>query len=305
MQIGKKQIGPGHPCYIIAEIGINHNGSLETAKKLIDVACVAGCDAVKFQKRNPEVCVPEEQKSRMRETPWGYISYLDYRYQVEFSIEDYREIDRYCREKNIDWFVSCWDESSVDLMEEHFELAAYKIPSACITDMPLLDRYKQTAKPLIVSSGMSTMEQIDAAVQRLTGCADRLVGKSEECRPDGRRSRLALTHCTSTYPCPNEELNLNVIPELAAKFKIPVGYSGHEVGLQTTIAAVTLGACIVERHITIDRAMWGTDQAASIEPPGLMRLVRDIRIIEKALGDGKKRVFDSEKPIAEKLRRVT
>lgn len=286
MNVGCKTIGPGNPCYIIAEIGINHNGSLETAKKLIDVACVAGCDAVKFQKRNPDVCVPEEQKARMRETPWGYISYLEYRWKMEFDVEIYREVSRYCAEKKIDWFVSCWDIPSVELMEKHFNLVAYKIPSACITDMELLDRYKESKKPLIVSTGMSTGEQIDAAVTRLQGAS------------------LALTHCTSTYPCPVSELNLNVIQTLQKKYDLPVGYSGHEVGLQATLAAVTLGACIVERHITLDRAMWGTDQAASVEPSGLIRLVRDIRIIQEALGDGVKKVFDSEKAVAQKLRRL-
>ena len=285
MQIGNKSIGPGHPCYIIAEIGINHNGSLETAKKLIDVACVAGCDAVKFQKRNPDACVPEEQKSRMRETPWGYISYLDYRWKMEFGVEAYQEIERYCAEKKIDWFVSCWDIPSLELMEQHFNLVAYKVPSACITDMDLLDRYKRNGRPLIVSTGMSTAEQIDAAVNRLVGAS------------------IALTHCTSTYPCPISELNLNMIHTLQQKYAVPIGYSGHEVGLQATLAAVTLGACIVERHITLDRAMWGTDQAASVEPSGLIRLVRDIRIIHEALGDGVKRVFDSEKAVAQKLRR--
>lgn len=285
MKIGNKEIGADQPCYIIAEIGINHNGSLETAKKLIDAASVAGCDAVKFQKRNPDVCVPEEQKSRMRETPWGYISYLEYRYKVEFSIADYQEIDRYCREKRIDWFVSCWDESSVDVIETHFNPVAYKIPSACITNLPLLARHKATGHPLIISSGMSTMEQVEVAMTALVG------------------SERALMHCTSTYPCPNPELNLRMIQTLTSKFDVPVGYSGHEVGLQTTLAAVALGAKLVERHITLDRAMWGTDQAASIEPGGLFRLVRDIRIIEAAMGDGVKRVFDSEKPIAAKLRK--
>ncbi|NCD33866.1 MAG: N-acetylneuraminate synthase [Spartobacteria bacterium] len=285
MKIENKQIGAGQPCYIIAEIGINHNGSLDTAKKLIDAASVAGCDAVKFQKRDPDVCVPEEQKSRMRETPWGYISYLDYRYKVEFGLEEYQEIDRYCREKHIDWFVSCWDELSVDWMETHFVPVAYKIPSACITQLSLLSRYKATGRPLIISSGMSTMDQVVTAVQALEG------------------AELALMHCTSTYPCPNQELNLRMIQTLAQQFDLPVGYSGHEVGLQTTLAAVALGAQLVERHITLDRAMWGTDQAASIEPGGLFRLVRDIRIIEAAMGDGVKCVYDSEKPIAAKLRK--
>lgn len=277
------KLHPAHT-YIIAEIGINHNGSLEIAKKLIDAAALAGCDAVKFQKRTPELCVPPEQRSVMRETPWGLMSYMEYRERVEFGFEEYVEIDRYCGEKRIDWFVSAWDIPSVDFMEQ-YDPVCYKIASACITDHALLHRMAETGRSVILSTGMSTMEQIREAVSFFD------------------REKLIITHSTSAYPCKPEELNLNMIPVLRKEFGVPVGYSGHEVGLQTTYAAVVLGACLIERHITLDRAMWGSDQAASIEPQGFMRLVRDIRIIEQALGDGVKRVYESERPLIARLRR--
>jgi N-acetylneuraminate synthase len=285
VQIGEKWLGEGHPTYIIGEIGINHNGDLGVAKRLIDVAVMAGCDAVKFQKRNPEKAVPPEYRDVMRETPWGIISYLDYRYKVEFGFDEYAEIDRYCREKGIHWFASCWDEDSVEFIEQ-FSPPGYKVASASLTDGDLLRKLKATGRVLILSTGMSTMEEIEAAVG--------LLGKEN----------LVIAHSTSAYPCPNEELNLRMIPTLAEKFGLPVGYSGHEVGLQTTYAAVTLGACFVERHITLDRAMWGSDQAASVEPWGLTRLVRDIRVIEQALGDGVKKVYESEMSSRQKLRRT-
>jgi len=284
LSIGNRKVGAGQPVYVIAEIGINHNGDLEVAKKLIDVAKLAGCDAVKFQKRTPELCVPDEQKDLKRETPWGVMTYLDYRYRVEFGYEQYAIIDRHCRERGIDWFVSCWDEASVDFIEQ-FEPVCYKIASASVTDMSLLARLKATGRPLILSTGMSSMEEIRKAVDVLD------------------RDTLALTHATSSYPCKPEELNLRMIQTLAAEFDVPVGYSGHEVGLQTTNAAVALGASLVERHITLDRAMWGSDQAASVEPQGLVRLVRDIRVIERSMGDGKKVVYESEKSSRAKLRR--
>lgn len=283
LKIGTKIIGFKNPVYIIAEIGINHNGDLTIAKRLIDTAVIAGCDAVKFQKRTPDICVPEEQKHKMRETPWGYITYLEYRHRVEFEEEEYKEIDRYCNEKGIDWLVSCWDIPSVDFMTS-YNPVAYKIPSACLTDDALLNHINKKGRPVILSTGMSTMEEIEHAVSLID------------------HNRLIITHTTSTYPCPARELNLLMIRTLAEKFQCPVGYSGHETGLQTTIAAVALGACLVERHITLDRAMWGSDQAASVEPGGLIRLVRDIRVIEQAMGDGVKRVFESEIPIREKLR---
>jgi N-acetylneuraminate synthase len=283
VQIGNKAVGEGHPTYLVAEIGINHNGELETAQRLIDAAVLAGCDAVKFQKRTPELCVPLEQRNLMRETPWGMMTYMQYRERIEFGRKEYQEIDVYCRQRGITWFVSPWDVKSVDFMEA-FSPVCYKVPSAVITDLKLLRRIREAGHPVILSTGMSTMDQIRAAVAELD------------------KERLILTHTTSTYPCKAEELNLGVIAALKAEFGVPVGYSGHEVGLQTTCAAVVLGACLVERHITLDRAMWGTDQAASVEPSGFMRLVRDIRVIEKSLGDGRKRVYDSEIPVMKKLR---
>lgn len=282
--IGSRAVGNGNPTYVIAEIGLNHNGDLEIAKKLIDAAVLSGCDAVKFQKRTPELCVPPEQRAVQRETPWGVMSYLDYRYRVELGESEYQAIDAYCRDRGIAWFASCWDEPSVDFIEA-FAPPCYKVASASLTDNGLLDRLVATGRPLILSTGMSTMEEIRAAIARIP------------------RDRLLLAHATSTYPCKPEELNLRMIPALAAELDVPVGYSGHEVGLQTTHAAVALGACFVERHITLDRAMWGSDQAASVEPWGFMRLVRDIRAIEKALGDGVKRVYDSELSSRAKLRR--
>lgn len=278
-----RPVGDGHPVYVIAEIGINHNGDMDITKRLIDVAKSCGCDAVKFQKRNPEKCVPADQRSRMRETPWGYISYMDYRYKVEFTLEQYQQIDNYCRAQKVQWFVSCWDPDSVDFMMQ-FKTPCIKIPSASLTDKELLESVKASGVPVMLSTGMSNVAQIEAAVK--------LLGTE----------RLLLAHATSTYPCPKEELNLRAIPVLQAKYDCPIGYSGHEVGLATTVAAVALGATFVERHITLDRAMWGSDQAASIEPGGFRRLVKDIRSIEAALGDGVKQVYPSEVAAASRLR---
>ncbi len=283
VKIGDRWVGDGFPCFVVAEIGINHNGDLDIAKRLIDVAVEAGCDAVKFQKRTPELCVPTEQRDIMRETPWGYITYMEYRYKVEFGLAEYRQIDRYCSERGITWFTSCWDVESVGLMEE-FDPPAYKIASASLTDADLLRRLKSTGRTLVLSTGMSSMAQIKAAVE--------LLGEEN----------LLITHCTSTYPGSLGELNLRVIDTLRRDFDCPVGYSGHEVGLAPTVAAAVLGACLVERHITLDRATWGTDQSASVEPQGLERLVRYIRNAEEALGDGVKQVYDSELPIMRKLR---
>ncbi|MBP7228750.1 MAG: N-acetylneuraminate synthase family protein [Longilinea sp.] len=285
VQIGTHMVGTGFPTYVVAEIGINHNGDLEIAKQMIAAAKHAGVDAVKFQKRTPELCVPPEQRNQMRETPWGYISYLEYRYKVEFGVEEYREIDRYCKEVGIDWFASVWDEEAVEFLEQ-FEPIAYKVPSASLTDHPLLRRLRRTGRPVILSTGMSTMEQIRAAVPLMD------------------MERLIITHTTSAYPCDPDELNLRVIEALAKEFPCPIGYSGHEVGLIPSVVSVALGACLVERHITLDRAMWGSDQAASVEPGGFERLVKYIRVTEQALGDGQKRVYDSELPSMKKLRRV-
>lgn len=283
VSVKNRSVGAGQPVFIVAEIGINHNGSLDTAKQLIDAAKSAGCDAVKFQKRTPELCVPPGEKNKMRETPWGCIPYSEYRNKVEFGEKEYREIDRHCKNRDIAWFASCWDKPSVDFMEQ-FAPICYKIPSAMLTDAELLAHFRKTGRPLILSTGMSTMEQIKPAVD--------LLGTDN----------LILTHCTSTYPCPPKELNLRMIQTLARTFGCPVGYSGHEVGLATTLAAVALGACLIERHITLDRAMWGSDQAASVEPSGFARLVKDVRAVETALGDGEKKIYDSERPVMQKLR---
>ncbi len=286
IKIGNRRVGDGHPAYIIAEIGINHNGDVGIAKKIIDAAVHAGADAVKFQKRAPDVSTPSDQQTQMRDTPWGYITYLDYRYKVEFNEEQYREIDRYCREKKIDWMVSVWDEPSVDFMEK-FETPAYKVPSASLTDHNLLKYVRRTGKPMIISTGMSTMEQIHEGVEAVGG------------------DNLIVMHCTSTYPCEPEELNLRMIETLRAEFpNIPIGYSGHEVGLVPTAVAVAFGASSIERHITLDRAMWGSDQAASVEPWGFETLVKYIRVTEASLGDGVKKVYESEKGSLKRLRRV-
>ncbi|MEO8097275.1 MAG: N-acetylneuraminate synthase family protein [Acidobacteriota bacterium] len=285
IRIGDRLIGDGQPVYVIAEIGLNHNGDIGIAKKLIDAASFAGCDAVKFQKRTVERCVPIAQRNIPRETPWGVMTYLEYRKRVEFDADEYAEISAYCKGKQITWFTSCWDEESVDFMEQ-VGTECYKVPSASLTDDSLLIRMRETGKPVILSTGMSTMEEIKHAVGLIP------------------TDQLLLAHATSTYPCHPSELNLNMIRTLKQMWDCPVGYSGHEVGLQTTCAAVTLGATFVERHITLDRTMWGSDQAASVEPMGMMRMVRDIRVIESAMGDGLKRVYESEKPALDRLRRV-
>ncbi len=285
VRIGDRFVGDGHPTYTVSEIGINHNGDLNIAKALIKAAKEAGVDAVKFQKRTPELCVPLEQRGQMRETPWGYISYLDYRYKVEFTEEDYREIDRYSKELGITWFASVWDEPSVDFLEQ-FDPVCYKVPSASLTDHSLLKHLRKTGRPIILSTGMSTIEQIRESVS--------LLGTDN----------LVITHATSTYPCEPEELNLKMIETLQKEFSCPIGYSGHEVGLIPSVIAVAFGACMVERHITLDRAMWGSDQAASVEPSGFERLVKYIRVTELAVGDGVKRVYESEMSSLKKLRRV-
>ena len=286
VKIGSHEIGAGQPVYVIAEIGINHNGDLATAIDLMQAAKVAGCDAVKFQKRTPSLCVPADQQQVMRETPWGMMTYLEYKERTEFWDDEYRAIDKNAQMLELDWFASPWDIPSVEFLEK-FAPVCYKIASASITDDALLQTIASTRRPVIMSTGMSTLDEIDHAVGLLSDVP------------------LVLAHATSTYPCPPKELNLRVISELEGRFGVPVGYSGHETGLQTTVAAVAMGAAFVERHITLDRAMWGTDHAASVEPGGFHRLVRDIRTVEAAFGDGVKRVYDSEVPIRAKLRKVS
>jgi N-acetylneuraminate synthase len=284
VHIGKYTIGEGHPCFIVAEIGINHNGNVELAKKLIDTAALGGCDAVKFQKRTVEVVYTPEELAKPRENPFGPTN-GDLKRGLEFGNEQYAEINRYCTAKDILWYSSCWDEASVDFMER-FNPPCYKIASASLTDDALLRHHRRYGRPIILSTGMSTMEQVDHAVDVL-GTTD-----------------LILLHCTSTYPSSVEELNLRGIQTLRERYDVPIGYSGHEVGLATSVAAAAMGACMIERHITLDRAMWGSDQAASIEPQGIWRLVKDVRAIERAMGNGKKCLWPSEVPVMNKLRRV-
>jgi N-acetylneuraminate synthase len=284
VRIGKHEVGSERPVYVIAEIGINHNGDLDIAKQLIDAAVEAGCDAVKFQKRTVEVVYSPEELARPRESPFGSTN-GDLKRGLEFGFDEFYEIDRYCAENGIDWFASCWDEASVDFIEQ-FQPTAYKVASASLTDDALLRHHRGKGRPIILSTGMSDLALIKRAVEVL-GTDD-----------------LVLLHCTSSYPSGPRELNLRGIPTLKEQFGVPVGYSGHEVGLQTTLAAVVLGAAVIERHITLDRSMWGSDQAASVEPHGFTRLVRDIRTVEEALGDGVIRIYDSERPIIDKLRRV-
>jgi N-acetylneuraminate synthase len=284
VNIGNKAVGDGEPCYIIAELGINHNGDMDIARKLIAAAHLANCDAVKFQKRTVDVVYTPEELAKPRENPFGTTN-GDLKRGLEFGVKEYKAFDEYCRMLKIPWFASCWDEASVDFMAQ-FDPPCFKIASASLTDDNLLRHHRCFRKPIILSTGMSDLDQIDHAVD--------VLGKGD----------LILMHTTSTYPAKLEELNLSCIQTLKRRYGIPVGYSGHEVGLSTSMAAATLGACMIERHITLDRAMWGSDQAASVEPNGIARLVRDIRSTERSMGDGEKRVLDGELPIIKKLRRV-
>lgn len=281
-----RPVGDGQAVYVIAEIGINHNGSLDIAKQLIDGAVSAHADCVKFQKRTPELCTPRDQWDVERDTPWGRMTYIEYRRRIEFGQAEYAEIDRYCREHHIQWTASAWDEPSVDFLAG-FKVPFIKAASASLTDVPLLTHMRKTGIPIMISTGMSSMDEIDAGVKVLG------------------REKLLVAHATSTYPCPPKELNLRMITTLRDRFpECPIGYSGHETGLAPTHAAVALGASFLERHITIDRAMWGSDQAASVEIGGLQRLIRDVRDIEEAMGDGVKQVYASEANARKRLRRV-
>ena len=284
IRIGNRLVGDDQPCFIVAEIGINHNGDVDHAKRLISVALAAGCDAVKFQKRTVDVVYTAEELAKPRENPFGPTN-GDLKYGLEFEEEEYEEINAFCKSVKMLWFASPWDESSVDFLE-HFRIPVYKIASASLTDDRLLRHIRATGKPIILSTGMTTYAEIDHAVE--------VLGKED----------LVLMHTTSTYPATYDELNLRTIPTMAARYGIPIGYSGHETGIPTSVCAAALGACSVERHITMDRAMWGSDHAASLEPNGISRLVRDIRLWEQAKGDGIKRVYEREVPIIKKLRRV-
>jgi N-acetylneuraminate synthase len=284
VQIGDKIVGDGQPCYMLAEIGINHNGNLDIAKNLISLAKGAGWDAVKFQKRTVDVVYTAEELAKPRENPFGTTN-GDLKRGLEFGLEQYREIDKFCRAVQMPWFASCWDEASVDFIAQ-FDVPCFKIASATLTDDSLLRHTRATGKPIILSTAMSTIEEIDHAVDIL-GTKD-----------------LIILQSTGTYPAYYNEIDLLVIPELRKRYGVPIGYSGHETGLPSSVAAVALGACIVERHITLERSMWGSDQAASLGPSGLTRLKRDIRLVEESLGSKTKRVFEREIPVMKKLRRV-
>jgi N-acetylneuraminate synthase len=284
VRVGDRLIGEDQPCFIVAEIGINHNGDIDLAKRLISVAVAAGCDAVKFQKRTIAVVYTADELAKPRENPFGPTN-GDLKYGLEFEQEEYEEINAFCKSTKMRWFGSPWDEGSVDFLSK-FDPPVYKIASASLTDDNLLRHVRKTGKPVILSTGMSTYAEIDHAVE--------VLGKED----------LILLHATSTYPASYDELNLRAIPVMAERYGVPVGYSGHETGIPSSVCSVALGACCVERHITMDRASWGSDQAASLEPNGVTRLVRDIRLWEQAKGDGIKRVFEREVPIIKKLRRI-
>ena len=280
--------------YFIAEIGLNHNGDLDIAKKLIDIASAAGCDSVKFQKRNPDVCVPESEKSKIRETPWGKITYLEYKYKVEFEKEEYDEIDRYCKERGIDWSASAWDLDSLEFLMK-YDIPYVKIPSAMLTNDELLIAARDTGKKVILSTGMSNRDEIDHAVILLKSAIT--VEPYYEIAGD-----FVLLHCNSTYPAPIDELNLSTIKTLKERYNCEVGYSGHEFRLSTSVAATYLGASVIERHVTLDRSMWGSDQLSSVEPQGLFKLMSGIRELEQARGNGVIGVTESEKLMRKHLR---
>ncbi len=284
VRLGDRLVGDGYPAFVLAEIGINHNGDVQVAKKLIDVAVFAGCEAVKFQKRTVDVVYTSAELSKPRESPFGETN-GDLKRGLEFGQSAYEEIDAYCRSKGISWTASCWDEGSVDFIDQ-FDPPFYKIASASLTDDALLRHTRSKGKPIVLSTGMSTIEQLDHAVE--------VLGKGD----------LVLLHCCSTYPAQYPELNLKMIPVLRERYGVPIGYSGHETGIPSSVAAAVLGACIVERHVTLDRSLWGSDHAASLEPNGIIRVIRDIRLVESALGDGVKKVVPSEIPVMQKLRRV-
>jgi N-acetylneuraminate synthase len=271
--------------FVIAEIGINHIGNIDIARQLIDMAKNAGCDAVKFQKRTPDICVREKQKSRILETPWGTMTYLEYRHKVEFGKKEYDIIDDYCRQKDIEWFASAWDVES-QLFLRQYNLKYNKVASPMLTNTPLLKAMAEEKKQTFISTGMSTYEDIDKAVDlfRKYNCP------------------FTLMHCVSKYPISDEECNLLVMNKLKERYHCPVGYSGHEVSVLPTVVAAVLGAVVVDRHITLDRAMWGSDQGASLEKRGLELVTRDSKLVAGILGDGIKRVSPGEKNAAEKLR---
>lgn len=286
IKIGEYSVGEGQPVFMIAEIGLNHNGSIEIAKKLIDGASACNWHCVKFQKRTPELAVPEHQKNVMRDTPWGRIPYLEYRHKVEFGQTEYNMIDGYCKDKPIIWSASVWDIPSLEFIEE-YKVPLLKVPSAKMTNWELLSAVAKTNIPVIVSTGMSTLEEVDEAVN---------------CLEKYSNGNYVLMHTNSTYPSPNEEINLRVINLLRERYQCIVGYSGHEYDLEPSVAAVVLGAKMIERHITLDHNMWGSDHFASLEVHATDMLYKRIKSIESVLGDGVKRVTEKEMEVRKKLR---
>ena len=273
--------------YLIAEIGINHNGDISTAKQLIDAASAVGWDCVKFQKRNPDVCVPDKQKNIIRSTPWGEMTYLEYKKKIEFNKSEYDEISNYCSQKprTLKWTASVWDMDSLDFMLE-YDIPFLKIPSALITNLNLVKHVSKTGLPVIISTGMSSIEEIDSAVNEI------LKHGKKPC----------IMHCNSSYPAPLNELNLSLIPYLKDRYDCIVGYSGHEYNVEPSVIAATLGAKVIERHITIDQSLWGTDQKSSLTITGMHKLYMRVRDLKKMLGEPKKKITDSEKLVREKLR---
>ncbi len=285
MQIGNKLIGRNHPCYIVAEVGINSNGNIQVAKQLIGAAKDVGCNAVKFQKRTLDICVPKHMKDRMKDTPWGRISYMDYKRRLEFDRFEYEELFDFAAMLGIDIFTSVWDIPSAVFMQQ-FNPVAYKIPSAMFTNKEVIEDVLDLGKPTIISTGGADWAMVCNVLESYRG-----------------KPNIAIMQCTAAYPCPDDKLNLKVIPLLKGWFEPwPVGYSGHEIGLATSVAAVVMGADILERHITLDRASWGSDQSASVEPQGFKQMIRDIRAVELAMGDGVKRFEEIEKKSIKSLR---
>jgi N-acetylneuraminate synthase len=286
VNIDGRKVGDQQPVYMIAEIGLNHNGDLQIAKKLIDASFATNWDCVKFQKRTPELCVPEHQKKVMRDTPWGRMTYLEYRYRVEFEKEQYDYIDRYCREKPIAWTASIWDLKSLEFLLQ-YDIPFIKIPSAKLTENEFLVESAKSGKPVVLSTGMSKVEEIDAAVEILEKYA---------------KGKYLLMHANSSYPAPHEDLNLRVINFLKERYQCIVGYSGHEYDLEPSVIAVSLGASLIERHVTLDHNMWGSDHFASLEVHAMDMLRKRIKTMSEMLGDGVKKITDKELEIRKKLR---
>jgi len=286
LKIGSRFIGDDENVYLIAEIGINHNGDLQIAKKLIDATWATGWDCAKFQKRTPDICVPENQKKVMKQTPWGEMTYLDYKHKIEFQKNEYDYIDKYAKEKPLAWSASAWDLPSLEFLMQ-YDIPFIKIPSAKITDKELVEQAAKAGRPVFISSGMSIMEEVDCAVNII----EKYLSKN-----------YVLFHCNSTYPAKPDELNIKTISTLKERYNCLVGYSGHEYDITPATLAPVFGACVIERHVTLDHDMWGTDQAASIEVRGMDFLAKRINSVKTIVGDGIKTIYAGEKEIREKLR---